>query len=83
MTSGNVLKALEMLDPGFRMNASNLAGSNPNAIPDFQMRGQASMGNYQSDDVVVLRGDDKYSSESTVVRVGWSDWRGCNYDHGS
>ncbi len=28
MTSGNVLKALEMLDPGFRMNASNLAGSN-------------------------------------------------------
>ena len=48
MTSGNVLKALEMLDPGFRMNASNLAGSNPNAIPDFQMRGQASMGNYQS-----------------------------------
>lgn len=57
MTSGNVLKALEMLDPGFRMNSSNLAGSNPNAIPDFQMRGQASMGNYQSDDVVVLRGD--------------------------
>lgn len=57
MTSGNVLKALEMLDPSFRMNSSNLAGSNPNAVPDFQMRGQASMGNYQSDDVVVLRGD--------------------------
>lgn len=57
MTSGNVLKALEMLDPGFRMNSSNLAGSNPNAVPDFQMRGQASMGNYQSDDVVVMRGD--------------------------
>ena len=57
MTSGNVLKALQMLDPGFKMNTSNLAGSNPNAIPDFQMRGQASIGNYQSDDVVVLRGD--------------------------
>ena len=57
MTSGNVLKALEMLDPGFRMNTSNLAGSNPNAIPDFQMRGQASIGNYESNDVVVLRGD--------------------------
>lgn len=26
------------------MNSSNLAGSNPNAIPDFQMRGQASIG---------------------------------------
>lgn len=39
------------------MNSSNLAGSNPNAIPDFQMRGQASIGNYESSDVVVLRGD--------------------------
>ncbi len=57
MTSGNVLKALQMLDPGFKMNSSNLAGSNPNAIPDFQMRGQASIGNYESSDVVVLRGD--------------------------
>ena len=55
MTAGNVLKALEMLDPG--LNTSNLAGSNPNAIPDFQMRGQASLGNYEANDVVVLRGD--------------------------
>lgn len=39
------------------MNVSNIAGSNPNAVPDFQMRGQASLGNYTSDDVVVLRGD--------------------------
>lgn len=57
MTSGNVLKALEMLDPGFKMNTSNLAGSNPNAVPDFQMRGQASIGNYESEDFVVMRGD--------------------------
>lgn len=57
MTAGNVLKALEMLDPGFKMNTSNLAGSNPNAIPDFQMRGQASMGNYEGEDFVVMRGD--------------------------
>ncbi|MEI3155881.1 MAG: carboxypeptidase-like regulatory domain-containing protein [Odoribacter sp.] len=57
MTSGNVLKALEMADPGFKMNVSNLAGSNPNVIPDFQMRGQASMGNYEATDVVTMRGD--------------------------
>ena len=57
MSSGNVLKALEMLDPSFHINASNLAGSNPNAIPDFNMRGQASLGDYSSSDVVVLRGD--------------------------
>ena len=35
-----------MIDPGFRMNVSNVAGSNPNALPDFEMRGQANMGNY-------------------------------------
>lgn len=57
MTSGNVLKALEMFDPGFKMNVSNMSGANPNAIPEFQMRGQANMGDYQADDVVTLRGD--------------------------
>lgn len=57
MTSGNVLRALEMLDPGFRMNTSNIAGSNPNALPDFEMRGQANMGNYAADDAVIMRGD--------------------------
>lgn len=57
MSSGNVLKALELLDPGFKMNVSNISGSNPNAIPEFQMRGQANLGDYQSDDVVTLRGD--------------------------
>lgn len=57
MTSGNILKALGMLDPGFKMNTSNVAGSNPNAIPDFQMRGQASIGNYEGEDFVVMRGD--------------------------
>lgn len=57
MTSGNVLKALEMADPSFKMNVSNLAGSNPNVVPDFQMRGQASMGNYEATDVVTMRGD--------------------------
>ena len=57
MSSGNVLKALEMLDPGFKMNTSNMTGSNPNAIPDFQMRGQSSIGNYEGEDFVVMRGD--------------------------
>lgn len=57
MSSGNVLRALEMLDPGFRMNVSNVAGSNPNAIPDFEMRGQSNMGDYSDDDYVLMRGD--------------------------
>lgn len=57
MSSGNVLRALEMLDPGFRMNVSNVAGSNPNAIPEFEMRGQSNMGDYNEDDYVLMRGD--------------------------
>ncbi len=57
LTTGNVLKAIEIMDPGFKMNTSNISGSNPNAIPDFQMRGQASIGDYKSDDFVVMRGD--------------------------
>ena len=57
LTSTNVLKALEMLDPSFKMNVSNLAGANPNVIPDFQMRGSANMGDYSATDVVTMRGD--------------------------
>ena len=57
LTSNNVLRALSMIDPGFRMNVSNVAGSNPNALPDFEMRGQANMGNYDGEDVVIMRGD--------------------------
>ncbi len=58
MTSGNVLKALELLDPGFRIGSDRLTvGSNPSGLPDFNMRGQASMGDYSLDDKVYLRGD--------------------------
>lgn len=57
MTSGNVLKALELLDPGFRMGDNILSGSNPSKLPDFNMRGQSSMGDYSTDETVWLRGD--------------------------
>lgn len=57
MSSGNVLKAIEMLDPGFRTNVNSLSGSNPSSMPDFTMRGQSSMGNYSTDETVIMRGD--------------------------
>ncbi len=57
LSSNNVLKALEIVDPAFKVSGNNLSGSNPNAIPDFQLRGQASIGDYESDDFVVMRGD--------------------------
>lgn len=57
MTSGNVLKAIQLLDPGFRMGNNMMAGSNPSAMPDFNMRGQSSMGDYSTDETVFVRGD--------------------------
>jgi TonB-dependent SusC/RagA subfamily outer membrane receptor len=57
LTSGNVLVAIQALDPGFRMGDNILSGSNPNSIPEFNMRGQSSMGDYSTDETVIMRGD--------------------------
>lgn len=57
LTSGNVLNAIQALDPGFRMGDNMMSGSNPNSIPDFNMRGQSSMGDYSTDETVIMRGD--------------------------
>lgn len=57
LSSGNVLKAIELLDPGFRMESNATFGSNPNAMPKFNMRGQSSMGDYSTDETVFMRGD--------------------------
>ena len=57
LTSGNVLNAIQMLDPGFRQGDNMMSGANPNSIPDFSMRGQSSMGDYSTDETVIMRGD--------------------------
>ncbi len=38
----NLLKSLKNLDPAFQILDNNLTGSNPNAMPDIQLRGQTS-----------------------------------------
>ncbi len=38
--NGNILTSLKNLDPSFLMVENLAAGSNPNATPDYQMRGQ-------------------------------------------
>jgi TonB-linked SusC/RagA family outer membrane protein len=35
----NTMKALALLDPGFRVTENNVTGSNPNALPVIQLRG--------------------------------------------
>ena len=57
LSSGNILNAITMLDPGFRMEENMLSGSNPSSVPDFSMRGQSSMGDYSTDETVIMRGD--------------------------
>lgn len=57
LSSDNVLTALAIADPSFRMDISNLAGSNPSAVANYTLRGGANMGSYTTDDAVVLRGD--------------------------
>ncbi len=56
-SSGNVLNAIELMDPGFRIGDNMMSGSNPNSVPDFNMRGQASMGDYSTEETVIMRGD--------------------------
>ena len=40
----NVIKALEVFDPSFRVKTNNQWGSDPNALPEMQIRGQSSIG---------------------------------------
>lgn len=39
----NLLSALAILDPSFKMVENNLDGSNPNVLPEFQIRGASSL----------------------------------------
>ncbi|MCL2560855.1 MAG: SusC/RagA family TonB-linked outer membrane protein [Rikenellaceae bacterium] len=57
ISPGNILAALAQVDPGFSMYTSNVAGSNPNAIPEYNLRGQAGLASYANADDVILRGD--------------------------
>ncbi len=40
----NVLAALQAFDPSFRILDNNSAGSNPNALPEFRMKGDVQLG---------------------------------------
>ncbi len=47
--SQNLLKSLKNLDPSFQINESIDFGSDPNRMPNIQMRGETSFPNLQSD----------------------------------
>lgn len=45
----NVIGALQTFDPSFRIAENNLAGSNPNNIPELYIRGRSGIGTTQLD----------------------------------
>lgn len=45
--SRNLLQTLSNLDPSFHIVENNAAGSNPNALPEIQLRGASSFANVQ------------------------------------
>lgn len=45
----NVLSALQAFDPSFRIAENNLAGSNPNNVPELYIRGRSGIGTTQLD----------------------------------
>ena len=44
MSPTNILKGIQFFDPSFKIIENNLTGSDPNAEPDFQIRGDQSFG---------------------------------------
>lgn len=51
VASRNVISVLQVFDPSFRIMEDNAMGSNPNAIPEFYIRGQSGIANLDLEDV--------------------------------
>ena len=45
----NVIQSLRTLDPSFRVTPDNLFGSDPNRLPDINIRGKSSISNIESE----------------------------------
>jgi TonB-linked SusC/RagA family outer membrane protein len=56
VSTGNVLTTLSVLDAGFRIHENNLQGSNPNAVPDFTIRGRGSFQNESTQPIFIVDG---------------------------
>lgn len=44
LSPNNLLRGLQFFDPSFKVTDNNRSGSDPNALPDFYMRGDQSLG---------------------------------------
>lgn len=62
--TANIFTTLSALDAGFKINENNLAGSNPNVLPDFTIRGKGSFQEGSSAPLFILDG-----FETTIQKV--------------
>ena len=53
----NILKALQVFDPSFRIVEDNKVGSDPNAMPEFRLRGDVQLNPTSANDLQMLMGD--------------------------
>jgi len=51
VSNRNIIAALQVFDPSFRIMENNEMGSNPNAVPEFYIRGQSGIGNLATSDI--------------------------------
>ncbi|MCT4589358.1 MAG: carboxypeptidase-like regulatory domain-containing protein [Carboxylicivirga sp.] len=56
VSTGNMLNTLAILDASFRIHENNLQGSNPNAVPDFTIRGRGSFQNESTQPIFIIDG---------------------------
>lgn len=57
LSPNNLLKALQLFDPSFRIIENNQRGSDPNTLPEFHLRGDVQIGNVSSSGMDMLLGD--------------------------
>ncbi len=69
LSPNNVLKSLQFFDPSFKVIDNNLAGSDPNAQAQFQMRGDQSLGRVGSMNSMDMMLDNVSSRPNTPLFV--------------
>ena len=69
MNPTNILKGLQFFDPSFKIVENNSRGSDPNAEPEFQIRGDQSLGSSSSMNSMDLMLDNVSSRPNTPLFV--------------
>lgn len=69
LNPNNFLKGLQFFDPSFKIVENNLSGSDPNAQPEFRMRGDQSLGSTSSANSMDLMLDNVSSKPNTPLFV--------------